>query len=149
MTQFKTTIPEIKLRYESSDVYRHKVHCSTTGHKVARMLFDDDTMELHETFIAIMLNRANNTTGFRVIGQGGIAGVVVDIRQIAVSALMTNASAVIVAHNHPSGNTKPSKADLSLTKKLKDALHLLDISLLDHLILTKETYLSFADEGLL
>jgi DNA repair protein RadC len=80
---------------------------------------------------------------------GGISGTVTDVRMIMQTALKSNASAIILAHNHPSGNTEPSDADKKITSKIKEAGQLLEIAVLDHLILTSETYLSFADEGLM
>jgi DNA repair protein RadC len=83
------------------------------------------------------------------IGSGNIHGVALDQRSILVTALNTNASGVIIAHNHPSGRATPSDADRTMTRHLRDALALLDIKLHDHLIITKDACLSFANEGML
>ena len=83
----------------------------------------------------------------KMISKGGIHGTVADLRLIFSVALTSLASAIIVAHNHPSGNLQPSDADSRLTQKIKAAGNQLDITLLDHIILTKESYYSFADEG--
>ena len=83
------------------------------------------------------------------ISQGGVSGTITDIRIILQSAFSKLASAMILAHNHPSGNLKPSEADLKITKKIKDAAKLMDIAVLDHIIVGDESYLSFADENLL
>lgn len=103
----------------------------------------------HEQFYAMYLNRANHVLGVDRISSGGISGTVVDTRLICKPAIMQLASSVIVAHNHPSGNLKPSSADIEITKKLKEGLKLFDIKLLDHLIITDSGYLSFADEAML
>lgn len=95
------------------------------------------------------MNRSNNTIGYAKISQGGVAGTVVDVKIIAKYAIDTLASSVILAHNHPSGNTQPSRADKDITQKIKDSLKLFDISVLDHIILTEDEYFSFADEGLI
>jgi DNA repair protein RadC len=87
--------------------------------------------------------------GYQLISLGGISGTVVDVRCIYQAALKASASSILLAHNHPSGNSEPSDADIKITKKLKDAGKLLDITLLDHLILLPEGYTSLADEGLL
>ena len=100
-------------------------------------------------FYVVMLNNANNTIGYTKISQGGITGTVVDVRLIAKHALECLATSVILIHNHPSGNSKPSSADKLITEKIKHGLALLDIRVLDHIILTENTYFSFADECLL
>ena len=98
---------------------------------------------------AVFLNRANHVLGYLLVSKGGISGTVVDVRIIMQAALRSNSSSIILCHNHPSGNTQPSREDIKVTEKVKDAAKLLDISLLDHLILTSEKYLSMADEGLI
>jgi len=103
----------------------------------------------HEEFWMLLLNRANHVIKTESLSKGGINGTVVDVRLISKSAIETNASGVILAHNHPSGNLKPSNEDLQLTKKIKAALNLFDISLLDHLIIGDKAYFSFGDEGIL
>jgi DNA repair protein RadC len=95
----------------------------------------------------LLLNRANKVIGFSKISEGGIAGTVVDLRMVFQAALKSNASAVIIAHNHPSGNLKPSDADKKLTQKLIQSGKILDIPVLDHLILTEFDFYSFADNG--
>jgi DNA repair protein RadC len=102
-----------------------------------------------EYFYILCLNRSNKVLGYCQISMGGISGTVTDVRMIMQTALKSNASAIILAHNHPSGNTEPSDADKKITSKIKEAGQLLEIAVLDHLILTSETYLSFADEGLM
>ncbi len=103
----------------------------------------------HEEFWILLLNRANKIVKTESISKGGISGTVVDVRLVCKTALENNSSGVILTHNHPSGNLKPSQQDLDITRKIKDALKLLDISLLDHLIIGDNAYLSFADEGYL
>ena len=103
----------------------------------------------HEEFHVVYLNRANKVIDIQKISSGGISGTVVDIRMLCKPALLMYASGVILSHNHPSGNLKPSHQDQQLTKKVKEALLLFDIQLLDHLIITDKAYFSFADEGIL
>jgi DNA repair protein RadC len=116
--------------------------------KFARQFYFDD-IEIFESFFIILLTRTNNTIGYVKISQGGTAGTVVDMKLIAFYAIETLSAAVILVHNHPSGNTKPSDADKTITKKIKGGLSLFDINVLDHVILSKESYFSFADEGIL
>ena len=103
----------------------------------------------HEVFCVLYLNQANKVLRHEVISSGGLTGTVADTRIVLKNALLQNANQLIIAHNHPSGNSKPSTADKDLTKKLKEAAALMDIKLLDHLIVTGTTYLSLADEGLI
>lgn len=101
----------------------------------------------HEQFWVIMLNRANMVLKKVMVSQGGVSGTIADPKLIFKSALENLASAIILVHNHPSGNLKPSEADLALTRKVKSAGNLLDIPVLDHIIFTNNSYYSFADEG--
>jgi DNA repair protein RadC len=101
----------------------------------------------HEEFWVIFLNRANEVIGKENISKGGVSGTVVDPKVIFKQAVQFPASAIILAHNHPSGNLKPSQADHQLTKKLKEAGKALDIPVLDHLIIGERDYFSFVDES--
>ena len=103
----------------------------------------------HEEFWILLLNRANKVTSKHLISKGGQAGTVADPKIIFNTALENHAAYVILAHNHPSGNLRPSQADIDLTRKLKSAGAFLDIPVLDHLIITDEGFFSFADEGLI
>ncbi len=104
---------------------------------------------LHEEFWIILLNRANRVVGREKISSGGVSSTVVDAKVIFRKAIQYLACSVILAHNHPSGNLRPSQADIELTKKLKKAGESLDISVLDHLIITQKGFYSFADEGII
>jgi DNA repair protein RadC len=104
---------------------------------------------IHEEFWILLLNRANHIILKKNVSSGGISGTVVDPRLIFKSAIEHSASGIILCHNHPSGNTKPSEADIQLTRKLRDAGKNLDIDILDHLIIAGEQYYSFADEGII
>jgi len=100
-----------------------------------------------EQFHILLLNRANKIIGTRKISEGGMSGTVVDPKVIFYKAIQAKASGIIMAHNHPSGNLKPSDSDIQLTKKMKEGGRLLEISILDHLIISNNSYYSFADEG--
>ena len=143
---YKNTISEYSLKYTKSEIQKTKVTTSESASNVIRKFYFDD-INIYESFFILLLNRANNTTGFAKISQGGTAGTVVDIKIIAKYAVESLSSAVIICHNHQSGNIKPSEADINITKKIKDALLLLDISLTDHIILSENNYYSFADNG--
>ncbi|MEM9325295.1 MAG: DNA repair protein RadC [Bacteroidota bacterium] len=102
-----------------------------------------------EQFWVLLLRRNNQVIKKEMISQGGVSGTLVDPKLIFKKALNELASGVILVHNHPSGNTQPSQADIQLTEKLKKAGEFLETSVLDHVIFTNEHYFSFADEGLL
>jgi DNA repair protein RadC len=104
---------------------------------------------LHEEFYILLLNRANQVISVQHIGKGGITGTVADIRLMLKSALEHLATGIILAHNHPSGQLRPSEADIQLTKNVKEGSKVLQIDLLDHLIIGNNAYFSFADEGIL
>jgi len=96
------------------------------------------------------MNRSNSILGLLPISRGGISGTVTDVRVIMQGALKSNASGILLAHNHPSGNITPSESDNKITQKIKEAGIIMDIQLLDHLILSTEgNYYSYADNGLL
>ena len=101
----------------------------------------------HEEFWIMLLDRGNNIKESFRISQGGISGTVIDVRIILKAALEKGASSIILCHNHPSGNLQPSEADVTLTNKMKNAGTMLDLTVLDHIIVTSESYYSFADEG--
>jgi DNA repair protein RadC len=117
----------------------------TSPHEAADFIrqFYFDDIEVFESFFILLLNQANKTIGYAKISQGGIAGTVVDIRIIAKYAIESLASSVILAHNHPSGNLKPSQSDIDITQKIKAGLKILDIKVFDHLILTVDNFYSF------
>lgn len=102
----------------------------------------------HEEFWIIYLNNSNKVIESIQLSKGGITGTIVDVRLALKKALEVGATALILAHNHPSGNLNPSAADKQLTQKLKLAGESLDIKVLDHIIITEKSYFSFADEGL-
>ena len=103
----------------------------------------------HEVFAVLYLNRANKINHFQIISEGGITGTVADPRIILRKALEEDAVNLILCHNHPSGSLKPSRADEQLTTKIKEAARFLDITVLDHIIVSDDGYYSFADEGLI
>jgi len=103
----------------------------------------------HEVFAVLFLNRANKINHFEIVSEGGITGTVADPRVILRKALEQDAVNIILCHNHPSGSLRPSRADEQLTVKIREASRFLDITVLDHIIVSEEGYYSFADEGLL
>lgn len=102
-----------------------------------------------EEFWIVYLNNSNKILHKSQLSSGGLTGTVVDVRLVFKKAVEINSTAIILCHNHPSGNTKPSDADIQLTKKMKLGGETLDVKVLDHLIITEKAYFSFADEGLI
>ncbi len=103
----------------------------------------------HEVFCVVYLNISGKILKHEIISSGGMTATVVDIRMVLKSCLLNNANKIIVGHNHPSGSVKPSEADLSMTRQLRDAGDLMNIKLLDHIIIGGDKYLSMSDEGLI
>jgi DNA repair protein RadC len=103
----------------------------------------------HEVFVVMYLNQSNKVLHHEIVSEGGITGTIADPRIIFKNALANNATSIVLSHNHPSGNLKPSRQDELLTEKLKQAAQFLDIKVLDHIIVSEEGYFSFAEEGLL
>jgi len=123
---------------------------SSDAVEVIKLVIDMQRIALQEQFIVIYLNQANKVIGTMNVFSGSIKSTVIDIKLILASGILLMSSGVIVAHNHPSGNLKPSREDLALTKRLSTALHYMEMKLVDHFIITPEDdYLSFANEGLL
>jgi len=151
MEQIAYAVSEIKVIYHNKTKASERpvISTSSDAHKILLQGFNQDTIAYQEEFIALYLNRANQVLGMYKVGVGGITGVIADPRVVLAVALKIAAVSIIVGHNHPSGNLKPSRADEDLTCKLKGGAKFLEIKLLDHLIVApdKDCYYSFADEG--
>lgn len=144
-------IAEVELIYRSN-VKAHDRPMINTSQDAYLVFLDHwnlDTIELIEEFKLLLLNRANRAIGFYALSSGGTSGTVVDPKLVFVAALKAMAHSIVLCHNHPSQNLKPSERDTQITRQIKDAGKLLDIKVLDHLIICSEGYYSFADEGLL
>src|SRR3954467_13674243 len=144
-------VSEIELVYKTKvkASERPQILSSKDAYNILIQSWDENKIEFVEQFKILFLNKANKVLGIYEVSTGGISGTVADPRVIFVAALKSNSCSLIASHNHPSGNLRPSKQDEELTQKIKQAGQFLDIKLLDHVIVTNETYFSFADEGLL
>ena len=140
-------VAEIKVSYSTTSTPKIKITSVNKAFEVLLSLWDLDTIELQEEFKVLLLNRANEVLGIYPLSKGGITGTVVDSRLIFAVALKCNATGILLCHNHPSGNLKPSDADITLTRSIKKCADFLDITLIDHLIITKNGYFSFSNEG--
>ena len=146
-TDFK--VAEIALSYKNNIPYneRAKVSGSMDAFNILHDTHDDGTIDYTETFRVLYLNQSNQVLGGNTISKGGLTNTSVDVRTILQGALLTNAVAIILGHNHPSGNTRPSRDDEMVTQQIVKAAQMLDIRVLDHIIYTRENYYSFTDEG--
>lgn len=144
-------LAEIKVSYRPhfKAIDRPQLTSSNVVFDVLMSHWDMDTMELREDFKVILLNRANRVLGIFNVSSGGVSGTVVDSKLVFSTALKACASSMILSHNHPSGNLRPSEQDLQLTKKIQAGAKLLDLTVLDHVIIATNGYFSFADEGLI
>ena len=142
-------ISEIKISYSPrvKNIDREKISSSQQVYNL--VLSDWDEINIRETMKVLFLNRANKVIGIYELSKGGITGTVVDIRLLFAAVLKSLSCSIILLHNHPSGNLKPSEADIHITNKIKDAGKLLDIQILDHLIITEDEYFSFTDQGII
>lgn len=133
--------------YKASE--RPQISTSQEAYEVLISHWSPSKIEFVEEFKIILLNRRNRVLGVAKISTGGVSATLADPKVIFAIALKSVASGVILCHNHPSGELKPGKADIDLTKRLTQCGNFLEIEILDHLILSKEGFYSFADEGLI
>lgn len=141
-------VSEIQLKYKPQPLTETLCTSKEIHQLLKKRVFDEDTIGYKETFKVLLLNNSNKVIGYTTISEGGLTSTIVDVRVIMQTALVSNATTILLAHNHPSGNTHPSGQDDNLTRKIKSACELLDIRLLDHIIVTPyESYYSYQDEG--
>ena len=139
---------EIQVSYNTDSIRKPNIDNANTAYHLFLNSWNLNNIELLEEFKVMFLNQANKVLGLYSLSKGGINQCTVDIRHIYSIALKVNASAIIVAHNHPGGNLKPSKEDLKITSQIAAAGDILNIKLLDHMIITKEDFLSIEQSGL-
>jgi DNA repair protein RadC len=150
MDNSQLTLAEIELSYKPKKSHHPVIKSSADVYFHLLRFFPEDTISLQERFVAGYVNRSNRLIGVCTISTGGITGTVADPKLIIATALKAAATGIILAHNHPSGNLKPSAADIEITKKIQSACKLLDMQLLDHIIVVpQQIYFSFVDEGML
>jgi DNA repair protein RadC len=144
-------VAEIELVYKTKvkASARPTISCSKDAYEVLLRSWDENKIDFVEQFKVLLLNRAKRVLGIYQVSTGGATTTVADPKLIFTAALKANSCSIIISHNHPSANLRPSHADEVLTQKVKQAGQFLDIRLEDHIIITSEGYYSFADEGLL
>lgn len=143
------TAGEIRVTYKPGLKSRPPITGTVEAYLFISSLWDKKLITLQEQMMAVFMNRTGQVIGYRLLNTGNISHCDIDTRLLVSLALHCMASSVIIAHNHPSGNLTPSDADITLTKKVRDALALIDITLLDHQIITVGGWLSMANEKLL
>ena len=144
-------VAEVELIYKSKvkPSERPKITHARDAYEIFKDTWDENKIELQEQFKIFLLNKGNRVLGIYEVSTGGLSGTIADPKLIFSAALKASACSLILAHNHPSGNLKASNPDIQLTSKIKEGGKLLDIALLDHIILSSESYVSMADEGLI
>jgi DNA repair protein RadC len=120
---------------------------STDANVLIRNAIPDNHIDFKEYFYVFFLTANSRVLGLEQLSIGSIMATVVNVREIFQTALLLNAVGVILIHNHPSGNLTPSESDKIITQRVKEACVLFDMTLIDHLIITSESYYSFADDG--
>lgn len=145
----KYKFPKIKVKVSVTKGDKVTITSPDKMVEVMRSIFDADTILWTEEVIMVCLNRANDVVGYYRVSSGGFSGTVLDPRVVMTIALQNACSSIILAHNHPSGNLRPSEGDKAITEKIRKACAFFDMNLLDHLIITDESYLSFKEEGLI
>ncbi|MCX2450065.1 JAB domain-containing protein [Pedobacter sp. PLR] len=143
-------ISEIKISYQPKfkASERPQISCSKQGYEIMKAYWNVDTIAFQEEFKILLLNRNNRLLGVYHVGTGGMSGVVVDAKLVFCAALKAAATSIMLFHNHPSGNLKPSTADIQITNRLVQIGKFMDMPILDHIIITPDDgYYSFADEG--
>ncbi|MCW4470357.1 JAB domain-containing protein [Flavobacterium sp. MFBS3-15] len=145
----KNVVSEIQVSYSTTLSEKIKVTSSREALDVLLSSWNQNTIELQEEFKILMLNRANEVLGIYPLSKGGVSGTVVDIKLLFAVALKCNASGLILCHNHPSGNTQPSSQDKDITCKILKVAALMELSIIDHMIITRHGHYSFAENGLL
>jgi len=143
-------IPEIELKFTTTGIEDFgKIKTSADVAEFVRKIYPEDTIELQEQFYIVFLNRANKIIGYYKHSMGSTSATLIDTKLIVGAAAKCLCSGIVLVHNHPSGNLTPSEGDIAITTKIKEAARYFDINITDHIILTKESYYSFTDEGLL
>lgn len=128
---------------------RPQINSSKQAYQILIQQWDKGKIELIEEFKILLLNRRNRVLGIVHISSGGFSGTIADPKVIFSAALKACASGIILCHSHPSGELDPSREDIALTNKLSNGGALLDLKILDHLVISKDSFYSFTDEGLL
>lgn len=145
------SLPTIKLTYSSRIPAKERptIKSSRDAYEILKGVYDQDTIEHVEHFYIICCNNAARCLGSKLISMGGVNQTVVDVKVVLQTALLCNATSIVLSHNHPSGNVTPSDHDKRITKQIIQASNTMGILVVDHIIMSADGYYSFADEGIL
>ena len=144
-------VSEVRLSYKTKPEKPEKVrvNCPADCYRVFMSHWEKGQIEHKESFRMLLLNQANVVLGIYKISEGGISDTSIDIRIIMQAVLLANATSIVLAHNHPSGNKTPGYGDIEVTKMIKEAARIMSINVYDHIIVCKDRFYSFADKGIL
>jgi len=140
-------VSEVKITYELNNTNKKKVRVNTSAKIYALMLKNWEQIEYRESFKILLLDVSKQALGINTVSMGGLSESIVDVRMILQGALLANAKGIVACHNHPSGNIRPSRDDDVVTMRIREASKIIDIKLIDHLIIAKDGYYSYADAG--
>lgn len=145
---FWNDVPKVSLHYRKPILpIKKKILKPSDAVKLLRKNYQNSNLELKEHLWVILLSKSNVVIGFSMISMGNFNTTIVDIRQITQMALLSNTAKVILCHNHTSETCSPSKSDIKITRKVKKALTLFEIGLMDHIIITSDSFFSFNDNA--
>jgi len=149
LSSFKVTEVELIYRNKVPASQRPLIQCSSDAYKILIKNWDLNRIELLEQFKIVLLDRRNACIGISEISTGGMTECIADPRIVFSTALKARAAYIILSHNHPSGNMKPSKQDFALTERMITGGRIVGVEVIEHMIVAPETYYSFADEGII
>lgn len=147
--QFKVAEVQVSYKPDYNINERPRISSSEQMYNLIKQQWDLGKINFLEEFKVVLLNRSNRVLGVVDVSMGGVSGTYVDPKIVFAIALKGNASSLILTHNHPSGSLRPSEADIKLTKRLAECGKLLDIIVFDHIIISEDSYYSFADDGIM
>lgn len=149
MEKFRASEVQVVYKTKVKASERCQIYSSKDLYNLLIKFYDENTIEYKESMKIVLLNKSNKVLGVHHLSEGGIDGTYADVRQILQIALLTNSTSIAISHSHPSGNTTPSEADKKLTSAIEQGCKTMNIQLLDHIIVSTESYYSFADERLI
>lgn len=147
--EFKVAEVQVSYKPDYNILERPQITSSEQMYCLLKQQWDMGKINFLEEFKVVLLNRSNRVLGIANISMGGVSGTYVDPKVVFAVALKGNASGIILTHNHPSGSIRPSEADIKFTTRLAECGKLLDINIWDHIIISEDSYYSFADDGMI
>lgn len=141
-------VAEIQLKYKPKPFDETIFSSNDIYHFLMKRVYNEDAIGYKESFKVVLLNNSNKVVGYTTVSEGGLTSTIVDVRVVMQTALVCNATAIILTHNHPSGNVLPSTQDDDITRRIKSACDIMNIRLIDHVVVTPfDSYYSYCDKG--